>query len=203
MGASGDVIYFGRTLAPVPYGPARTLVEYPLPAVGVVALPGCWLSPRLGPVPVVLLVILLAVDGAFTVMLVGRGRPAAMTGCACGWGGAAARRADARPVRPGRGGPGRRSPAGAGESAWAASAAIAVATALKLWPVLLPPSWRRSGGGSVPRAVPGVGLVIAGACLAVAGWDRLFSPLLYQADRGLQVESLFAFPVMVGWLFHP
>ena len=61
----------------------------------------------------------------------------------------------------------------------------------------------RRGGSDASWPFLVVGLVVAGACLVVAGWDRLVSPLVYQVDRGLQVESLSASPAMVGWLVHP
>ena len=39
--------------------------------------------------------------------------------------------------------------------------------------------------------------------IAVGGWSRLWSPLAYQADRGLQIESVSATPVMVRFAADP
>src|SRR4051812_14197434 len=209
MGTSGDVLYFGRTLSHVARdGLGHTLVEYPLPALAVIALPRLMalVAGSVALYPWMMLLVMLAVDAAFTVVLVHQksvGRDAAVRVWL--WavpllGGLCLMRFDlvvgvvvalamlllARRPR-------------------AASATLAVATALKLWPVILLPAFlaatRRRGRFLVPFAV--VGLVIAVSSLAVAGWARLFSPLRYQVDRGLQVESVSASPVMTGWLFHP
>ena len=209
MGTSGDVIYFGRTLSHVARdGLAHTLVEYPLPAVGVIALPRL-MAVAAGSVslyPWMMLLVMLLVDAAFTVVLVRQrapGRDAAVRVWL--WavpllGGLCLMRFDlvvgvvvalamlmlaSRPR--------------------AASATLAVATALKLWPVILLPAFVAATPRRARFLVPfaAVGLVVAGACVAVAGWGRLFSPLRYQVDRGLQVESVSASPVMAGWLFHP
>jgi len=42
---------------------------------------------------------------------------------------------------------------------------------------------------------------LALASLLYAGWDRLISPLTWQSDRGLQIESIYATPVMIARLF--
>jgi hypothetical protein len=49
----------------------------------------------------------------------------------------------------------------------------------------------------------GTGLALALVSVALGGWGRLFSPLTYQADRGLQIESVLATPAMLGWLSDP
>jgi hypothetical protein len=209
LGTAGDVLYFGRTLSHVARdGLAHTLVEYPLPAVGVIALPRV-MAAAAGSVslyPWMMLLVMLVVDAAFTVVLV-RQRSSGRDAAVRLWlwavpllGGLCLMRFDlvvgvvvalamlllAR--RPG-----------------AASATLAVATALKLWPVILLPAFvaatRRRVRFLVPYAV--VGLFFAGVCVAMAGWGRLFSPLHYQVDRGLQIESVSATPIMIGWLFHP
>ncbi len=209
MGASGDVLYFARTLSHVGRdGLAHTLVEYPLPAVAIIALPRL-LATAAGTValyPWMMLLVMLLVDAAFTAVLVRQRAPGREPAIRV-WlwavpllGGLCLMRFDLvvgvavavamlllanRPK--------------------ASSATLAVATALKLWPVILLPVF----AASTPRRLRflwpfvAVGLVVAGACVAVAGWGRLISPLRYQVDRGLQVESVSASPVMAGWLFHP
>ena len=205
-GVIGDVNYFGDSLASLhDVGLAHTLVEYPLPAVGLVGLP--WLLAvalgSTGLYPLLVIIGALAVDGAFTVMLASRREPGRNDGVLF-WlvaapllGGLTLARFDLV--------------AGVlvaaallvvAQRPRVASVAIALATALKLWPVLLLPSLvaavRRRRDALVPFLV--VGVVVAGACLLLAGWDRLVSPLVYQSDRGLQIESLSASPAMVGWL---
>jgi hypothetical protein len=39
--------------------------------------------------------------------------------------------------------------------------------------------------------------------VVLAGWGRLLSPLTYQSDRGLQIESVLATPAMLGWWRDP
>lgn len=80
---------------------------------------------------------------------------------------------------------------------------LAVGASLKLWPVLLLPPLlvRRAGSGALLAAFTASGLLVALGCMAIAGRDRLLSPLTYQQDRGLQIESLPALPLMLAWLF--
>jgi hypothetical protein len=81
-----------------------------------------------------------------------------------------------------------------------AGALIALGAALKLWPALLvlpllgvDRKSRRAAVGFVAT-----GGVLALSSLVIGGWQRLLSPLSWQSDRGLQVESLPASPLM--WL---
>ncbi len=82
-----------------------------------------------------------------------------------------------------------------------AGALIAFGAALKLWPALLVLPLL-----GVDRKARALGhrlrchrrLCLALSSLAVGGWQRLLSPLSWQSDRGLQVESLAASPLM--WL---
>lgn len=85
-----------------------------------------------------------------------------------------------------------------------AAALVVVAAGIKLWPGVLV---GLVGAAAVRRrpyvaaaAVASVVLVLAAA--ATHGWSRLLTPLAYQTDRGLQVESLAAFPSMVLWALH-
>jgi hypothetical protein len=87
----------------------------------------------------------------------------------------------------------------------AAAAALAVATAVKLWPALLIPtlllgSARRRAALAVTTAVGGVTVL---ATVVLAGPSRVFSPLAYQAHRGLQIESVVATPLMLHRLTTP
>ncbi len=98
----------------------------------------------------------------------------------------------------------------------AAGVLIALGTALKVWPIVLAPllltrarrdgtrgvrargaDLLRWGSGIVALGVGGVGLVIGS--VAVAGWERLFSPLAHQGERGLQIEAVAATVPMWSW----
>ena len=84
-------------------------------------------------------------------------------------------------------------------------AMMGVGAAIKLWPALLWPT-TMVDKKAVRRATAGffgVGAAIAIVSLIYAGWERLFSPLTWQSDRGLQIESLYATPVMIARLFSP
>jgi hypothetical protein len=48
-----------------------------------------------------------------------------------------------------------------------------------------------------------VGFGLAGLSLAAGGWSRLVSPLTWQSGRGLQIESVWATPLMVARAFDP
>lgn len=83
---------------------------------------------------------------------------------------------------------------------------IGLGAALKLWPALL---WPATLGGSVRsrlRSLAGavvVGVGLALASLVAGGWHRLVSPLEWQSARGLQIESLWATPLMLIRGFAP
>jgi hypothetical protein len=47
------------------------------------------------------------------------------------------------------------------------------------------------------------GIAILVATLAVGGFSRALSPLHWQSNRGLQIESVPAMPLMLGWAIHP
>ena len=100
-------------------------------------------------------------------------------------------------------------------------AMMGVGAAIKLWPALLWPSTmvdrkalRRSTVGffSVGSLLAVVSLLYAGLERQVSptltsivriGWGRLVSPLTWQSDRGLQIESVYATPLMIARLFRP
>jgi len=207
----GDVDYFAQSLRAVPeVGLADTLVEYPLPGIALVALP--WLLAEVtghaGLYPELVVGFALVTDAAFTALLwhIARTSPADRARPAVGaWllavpllGATTFARFDLAP--------GvlaavavlllSRSPR------WAALAA-AVATGVKLWPALvLPPlAVPARSRRLVLLVVCATGALLAGSALLLGGWGRLFSPLTWQADRGLQIESVLATPVMVAWAF--
>lgn len=206
---AGDLAYFAASLAAVPdVGLDRTLVEYPLPAVLVVAVP--WLlvvgAGAEGMYPDAVLALSLAADAAFTVLLARQGSPGRSAGLAV-WilavpllGATTYARFDLVPGLL----------AGVSVLVLArqprvAAGVAAVATGLKLWPVLVLPALaaRRSTRGRVLAVVTATGALLVAVSLAVAGWGRLLSPLTWQADRGLQIESVAATPAMVAWVLRP
>lgn len=82
----------------------------------------------------------------------------------------------------------------------------AVGAAIKLWPALLWPalfvhSRRRNVGTSIAFWAVGGGLALAS--LVAAGWDRLFTPLQWQSNRGLQVEAVLTTPAMIARAVAP
>lgn len=205
----GDLAYYAAGLAAVPdVGLAHTLVEYPLPGVLVVAVP--WLLVTLlgepASYPAAVLAVSLAADAAFTGLLArsaraGRGAALAVWLLAVPLLGATTfARFDLVPGLL----------AGAAvllvaRHPGAAAAAGSLATGFKLWPVLVLPALalREAGRRTVLVVVLLTGSALAVGTLLVGGWSRLLSPLGWQADRGLQVESVAATPAMVGWALRP
>lgn len=206
---TGDVDYFAQSLTDLPEtGLARTLVEYPLPGVVVVAFP--WLVVEALGAPEAyaeaVLVLSLLADAAFTVLLglfAGRGRRAAVTVWVLAvplLGATAYARFDLVPGLL----------AGTGLLLLAshprsAATAAALATGFKLWPALVLPALA-APSSTRRRFVAVVGVVggaLAGLSLALAGMERLLSPLGWQAERGLQVEAVAATLPMVGWALSP
>lgn len=80
---------------------------------------------------------------------------------------------------------------------------LAVATMMKLWPGVLAAGlvggWRRAGTWARIAWFVGGLVVLALIVLAIGGTDRLTSPLTYQTDRGLQVESILATPLLLAY----
>jgi hypothetical protein len=74
----------------------------------------------------------------------------------------------------------------------------AAGTAVKLWPAALLPALlvRRDRPGRVLAGFAAVGVVAVGVTLAVGGTTRLLSPLTWQSDRGLQLETVWAVPLL-------
>ena len=204
---NGDGAYFQISLDALrAQGIGHTLVEYPVPAVAVLAVP--WLLAGLTGIAFTHLLTAAAVltDLAFAALLrFGSGPRWGLPSLA--WllgvpllGATAFARFDLVP----------------GVLAGAAllllvrrpalaSAAAAVATAVKLWPVLLVPGLL----GAVRRTrwclavVVGVGGVLALGTVVVSSLGRLTSPLTFQAGRGLQIESVAATPAILAWRTDP
>jgi uncharacterized membrane protein len=88
---------------------------------------------------------------------------------------------------------------------WVTGALTGLGAAVKLWPALLIPSFlahrpdRRSAG----IAFLAVGFGLAAVSLLAGGWSRLVSPLTWQSVRGLQIESIWAVPLIVARAIRP
>jgi hypothetical protein len=88
-----------------------------------------------------------------------------------------------------------------------AGALSGLGAAFKLWPAvglpaLLVPLQAR-GRARALAAFLGAALVLALATAAAAGWGRWFSPLVEQAERGLQIEAFAALPLLWARYFDP
>lgn len=84
------------------------------------------------------------------------------------------------------------------------SALMALATAIKLWPVILWPLGlaRRARRRAELMVAATSAVLIVGLSVALAGWDRLVSPLTWQSGRGLQVEAVAATWIYLARLAH-
>lgn len=183
---------------------ARWLTEYPTPAAWFLLLPELFGPPTNAGYRLAFLVLISLVDLAFLGLLLWR----VGTTTAAAWvllvtlaGQLALLRLDLLPaVLAGAG----LLLALRGRTPWAATL-IALGTAAKLWPILLfPLALGRKGSRGVTTAVfAASGLVLAGVSVLAAGWPRLFSPLDYQADRGLQIEAVAATIPMLNAVTRP
>ena len=204
---AGDVAYYHRKIAGLfEIGLPGTLMEYPTPVVWILTVPyGLGLGSQIGYVAA-FMVFMLALDAVFTyalwrsagrrhtwavdfwiafVLLVGPlsyGRfdiiPAVLAGGAL----LAARR-----------------------HPWVAGALTGLGAAIKLWPALLIPALLADKQRRTPTAI---GFVVVGFGLALVsliagGMTRLFSPLTWQSGRGLQIESVWASPLMLVRMVDP
>ncbi len=205
----GDLAYFQSSLEMAwQHGLAGTLVEYPLPGVAVIAVP--WLLT--GAVGwedgygTAVLVLSLAADAAWTLLLAVRARRH-RTAAVAVWlaavpalGATAYARFDLVPGLL----------VGVavlllGTHPTVAAAAGALATGVKLapglvLPALAAPAATRRG---VVTTVAVLGGVLVSASWLAAGWSRLVSPLTWQAERGLHLESVAATPLVLGWAEQP
>ncbi|WP_265446273.1 glycosyltransferase 87 family protein [Flexivirga meconopsidis] len=81
----------------------------------------------------------------------------------------------------------------------------ALGFAFKLWPIVLVPLLA-TRGRQLRRSCAAAALtvvVLVDLSLVIAGAQRTLSPLTWQRDRGLQVESLVATPLMLDRLLRP
>jgi uncharacterized membrane protein len=207
---AGDVAYFAASLEAVTDGATGLgagLVEYPLPAVAVVAVPWLVAAGTGLSYGTVLLLLAAATDLVFTVLLALAGRAhGAGWWPAVAWlvavpatGATAFARFDLLPgVLVGT------AVLAIGSRPRVAAALLAAATSVKLWPlVLAPPQLTATARRTAVGWYVGTGLALATATLLVAGPVRLLTPLTYQAERGLQIESVAATPVMLAWWLRP
>jgi Glycosyltransferase family 87 len=203
----GDVFYYHRKInALFTAGLDRTLYEYPTPVVWILWLPyGASLGSRVGYL-VAFVIFMLALDAAFCYALwraSGRRHSSAVDF----WlifvpliGPLAYLRFDMLPAVLAGGAllAARRKP-------WVTGALTGLGAAIKLWPALLIGAFlsyrsdRRPAG--VAFVVVGFGLALIS--LIFGGWSRLISPLTWQSDRGLQIESIWATPLMLARAARP
>jgi Glycosyltransferase family 87 len=205
----GDVRYYGRQLDALfaDAGVADVLREYPAPALAVL-VPPWWaaLGNRVA-YQVTFVVLMIAVDAAFTAALwrAGRRRPTpgvwlwiVLVPClgpltfarfdlvsAALAGGALLALAARRPAT--------------------AGLLAAAGAAVKLWPATLLPALLvpREGRGRLLAAFSGLAAAALGLTVLLCGTTRLVSPLTWQGERGLQVESLAALPLLWGKVVSP
>jgi hypothetical protein len=88
-------------------------------------------------------------------------------------------------------------------SAWSGSL-TAIGAGLKLWPALMLPTLllRKIDRRRALLGFTITGVVIIGTATLIGGFGRLVSPLTWQKDRGLQIESVSATPLVIARLFH-
>lgn len=203
----GDVTYYWRKLqALTQVGLANTLVEYPTPVVWILEIPNVLSAGRHGAYVVAFVIGMAVLDGWMTVLLwrcAGRRAnpgvdfwivfcwligmliyvrfdmiPAVLVGAGLVW-------LHRRPR--------------------VAGALIGIGAAVKLWPALLYPSLlahrRNRGRFTFGFVIAGFGLALVS--LIIGGVPRLFSPLTWQSGRGLQIESVWATPLMIARAFAP
>ena len=203
----GDVFYYHRKInALFTVGLDRTLFEYPTPVVWILWLPyGASFGNRVGYL-VAFVIFMLVLDALFTYALwraTGRRHNTAIDF----WlifvpliGPLSYLRFDMLPAVLAGGAllAARRKP-------WVTGALTGLGAAIKLWPALLIGAFlsyradRRQAG--ITFVIVGFGLALIS--LIFGGWARLISPLTWQSDRGLQIESIWATPLMLARAVRP
>lgn len=203
----GDVFYYHRKInALFAAGLDRTLFEYPTPVVWILALPyGVAFGSRVGYL-IAFIVVMLALDAVFTYALwrsAGRRHDSAIDF----WlifvlliGPLSYLRFDMLPAVLAGGAllAARRKP-------WVTGALTGLGAAVKLWPALLIGAFLsyRSDRRAAGLAFVVVGFGLAAISLIFGGWARLVSPLTWQSQRGLQIESIWATPLMLARAASP
>ena len=204
---TGDVFYYHRKInALFSAGLDRTLYEYPTPVVWILWLPyGASFGSRVGYL-VAFIVAMLALDALFCYTLwrsTGRRHDSAIDF----WlifapliGPLSYLRFDMLPAVLAGGAllATRRKP-------WVTGALTGLGAAIKLWPALLIGAFMSY---KADRRPAGLAFIVVGFGLALislifGGWSRLISPLRWQSDRGLQIESIWATPLMVARAVMP
>src|SRR6187551_2628959 len=203
----GDVFYYHRKInALFSIGLDRTLYEYPTPVVWILTLPyGAAFGSRVGYL-IAFIVLMLALDAVFTYALwrsTGRRHDSSidfwlifvlLIGPLCYL------RFDMLPAVLAGGAllAARRRP-------WVTGALTGFGAAIKLWPALLIGAFLsyRSDRRPAGLAFVIVGFGLALISLIFGGWARLISPLTWQSDRGLQIESIWATPLMLARAASP
>jgi Glycosyltransferase family 87 len=203
----GDVFYYYRKINSLfGLGLDQTLFEYPTPVVWILWLPyGASLGSRVGYL-VAFVIFMLALDALFTYALWRSGRRRHDTAIDF-WlifvpliGPLSYLRFDMLPAVLAGG-----ALLAARHKPWVTGALTGLGAAIKLWPALLIGAFmsyrpdRRSAG--IAFVVVGSGLALIS--LIFGGWSRLISPLTWQSDRGLQVESIWATPLMLARAVRP
>jgi len=201
-----DVLYYADNLAKLNDGQPLTevLKEYPLPVLVLVGLPWVFSFGNHIAYATLFITMMLAIDAAFCRLLYVRAgkqqSPAVTLWLASGpmMGPLMVTRFDLVPG------------VLAGASVLLlerrprlATVFVAMGAAIKLWPAVLLPAlaapartrWR------VVWTTVVSGLVICGGIVLAGGLDRLLTPLTWQGDRGLQIESVPALPLMIAWAF--
>ncbi|HSU37032.1 MAG TPA: glycosyltransferase family 87 protein [Propionibacteriaceae bacterium] len=203
----GDVRYYhGKLRALLDLGLGQTLNEYPTPVVWILLLPyGATGGSRVGYL-VAFIIFMLILDAAFTYALyrsAGRRHGDAVDF----WlifvaliGPLSYLRFDILPAVLAGGAllAARRRP-------WITGALTGLGAAVKLWPALLILSFLayRRDRKAAGLAFVLVGFGLAAVSLLTGGWSRLVSPLTWQSGRGLQIESIWATPLMVARAIRP
>jgi hypothetical protein len=204
---TGNVFYYySKINALFSAGLDRTLVEYPTPVVWILWLPyGASFGSRVGYL-VAFIILMLALDAVFCYTLwraTGRRHDTVIDF----WlifvpliGPLSYLRFDMLPAVLAGGAllAARRRP-------WITGALTGLGAAVKLWPALLIGSFMsyRPDRRPVGLAFVVVGFGLALISLVFGGWSRLISPLTWQSDRGLQIESIWATPLMVARALSP
>ena len=203
----GDVYYYHRKInALFNAGLDRTLYEYPTPVVWILWLPyGASLGNRVGYL-VAFIIFMLALDALFTYALwrsAGQRHGTAIDF----WlifvpliGPLSYLRFDMLPAVLAGG-----ALLAARHKPWVTGALTGLGAAIKLWPALLIGAFMSYRADRRPA---GIAFVVVGFGLALislifGGWLRLISPLTWQSDRGLQIESIWATPLMLARAVKP
>lgn len=207
LSAKGDVSYYFTKISRLSeVGLSATLVEYPTPVVWLLQLPQLLGGHTEGSYWVLFMVLMAVLDAGLTAWLWWRGRRTGSL-AALYWmlftfliGPLTYLRFDIVPAVLAAAALLllTRLPAVSG-------ALVALGASIKLWPALLVAGLlgERDRRAAVWWGFGVTGVALVAASVLAGGWGRLFSPLTWQGERGLQIESVWATPTMVNVLAHP